>query len=129
MGSGFLNFLNLNFKRVMDLQAIADVLEQPPSQSSLRQKEMQIIRILASDKNVIPIVLSILNEERNQKKQLTKDMKEVLCITHMYVDQLKEPIANSMDGFTKEYIMRKVKKFFDKYRGIIRHNFRMEGYE
>lgn len=70
----------------------------------------QIIDCIASDENVIPTVMDILNAEREFKKQIMNEMNSLLSLSE---SSLETPKLN-IEGFVQRDIM----KFFKKYADV-----------
>ncbi len=67
----------------MNLKAIRQVIE---SDLPDEEKEGAIIKILAEDKNVIPLVMEILEAEREKKSELISDMNAELSRAHIFLE-------------------------------------------
>lgn len=76
----------------------------------------EIINSLAKDENVIPVVMQILEREREFKKELQTEMNLLLSKAHVGLDDKK---FNSGDFMQKEII-----EFYTKYKGHIGHCFK-----
>lgn len=68
--------------------------------SDLPNWEQLLIVELSTDKNIIPILLSILNSEREDNKKLIEDLNSLLSKAHV---GLEEPKLNK-DGFMQKEI-------------------------
>lgn len=76
-------------------------------------KEALIIRVLALDKKVIPDILNILNEEREQKQELISDMNVEISRYNIFI--------NSPKLLKKEltFVNNETKKLYEKWKGFI----------
>lgn len=95
-----------------------------------KSKEIAIINILSQDKNVIPTLLKILEQERKVKNELITDMNLELSRADEYI---REPILFAKDKQSKnkdlklnqarEFIINNITIFYHKYRDVITHCF------
>jgi hypothetical protein len=76
----------------------------------------EIINSLAKDENVIPVVMRILERERELKKEIHSEMNLLLSKAHIGLDNKK---FNEDDFMQKEII-----EFYTKYRGYVGHCFK-----
>ena len=76
----------------------------------------EIINSIAKDENVIPVVMKILERERQFKKEIHEEMNLLLSKAHIGLDNKK---VNSDNFMQKEII-----EFFTKYRGYVGHCFK-----
>ena len=76
----------------------------------------EIINSLAKDENVIPVVMRILECEREFKKEIHNEMNLLLSKAHIGLDNKK---VNSDNFMQKEII-----EFYTKYRGYVGHCFK-----
>ena len=76
----------------------------------------EIISSLAKDENVIPVVMKILERERQFKKEIHEKMNELLSKAHIGLDDKKFNEGNFMQ---KEII-----DFYTKYKGYVGHCFK-----
>ncbi len=79
-------------------------------------KELQIIDCLSKDKNVIPLIMKILDREREVKKEISQEMNVLLSKTHLALDN---PKYNEDNFMQKEII-----EFYTKYKDQIGHCFK-----
>ena len=84
---------------------------------------MQIINVIASYENAIPIILEILQSERQSKSELVQDMNLELSRAHIYIELLKESSEEREEGFNKSFVIEKITEFYSKYKGMVRHCF------
>ena len=76
----------------------------------------EIINSLAKDENVIPVVMRILEREREFKKEIHSEMNLLLSKAHIGLDN-KE--------FNKDNFMQKeIIEFYTKYKGYVGHCFK-----
>ena len=76
----------------------------------------EIINSLAKDENVIPVVMKILERERQFKKEIHDEMNVLLSKAHVGLDDKKFNHGNFMQ---KEII-----EFYTKYKGYVGHCFK-----
>lgn len=76
----------------------------------------EIINSLAKDENVIPVVMKILERERQFKKEIHEEMNVLLSKAHVGLDDKKFNDGNFMQ---KEII-----GFYTKYKGHVAHCFK-----
>src|SRR5690606_13690207 len=76
----------------------------------------EIINSLAKDENVIPVVMEILERERQFKKEIHDEMNVLLSKAHIGLDDKKFNDGNFMQ---KEII-----EFYTKYKGYVAHCFK-----
>lgn len=76
----------------------------------------EIINSLAKDENVIPVVMKILERERQFKKEIHEEMNVLLSKAHVGLDDKKFNDGNFMQ---KEII-----EFYTKYKGHVGHCFK-----
>lgn len=86
-------------------------------------KESLIIKTLASDEKIIPLIMDILNTEREQNKDLLTDMNLELSRAHIYIDERPESKVEGKDPFNKGFILDKISEFYIKYKENITHCF------
>ena len=97
----------------MDLQAIKTTVNSDVPDNV---KEDLIICILANDERVIENILSIIKEEREQKKRLLEDINLLLSKAHTGLEQ---PQYNK-DGF----MQKEITEFYLKNKKYIGHCFK-----
>lgn len=76
----------------------------------------EIINSLAKDENIIPVVMKILERERQFKKEIHDEMNVLLSKAHIGLDDKKFNKGNFMQ---KEII-----DFYTKYKGYVGHCFK-----
>lgn len=76
----------------------------------------EIINSLAKDDNIIPLVMRILEREREFKKEIQIEMNLLLSKAHIGLDNKK---FNEGDFMQKEII-----NFYTKYKGYVGHCFK-----
>lgn len=79
-------------------------------------KKSEIINSLAKDENVIPVVMRILESEREFKKEVQTEMNLLLSKAHIGLDEKK---LNKGDFIQKEIV-----EFYTKYKGVVGHCFK-----
>lgn len=76
----------------------------------------EIINSLAKDENVIPVIMKILERERQFKKEIHEEMNVLLSKAHIGLDDKKFNDGNFMQ---KEII-----EFYTKYKDYVGHCFK-----
>lgn len=76
----------------------------------------EIINSLAKDENIIPIIMKILERERQFKKEIHEEMNLLLSKAHVGLDDKKFNADNFMQ---KEII-----EFYTKYKDYVGHCFK-----
>lgn len=101
----------------MNLSAIKKVLDSKllPKEA----KEKAIIAILATDREVIPRILSILNEERKGNRELISNMNLELSRAHVFIDQEGKKVGN----LTKNVVSDMIAKFYIENKERVTHCF------
>ncbi len=102
----------------MDLETIKKIVN---SDSPSKSKELQILYVLAADKNAIPTILDILNAERKSNYEMITDLNLNLSRTHIFVDEYVDKVKEKQ--FTRAFILDKISEFYIKYKGRISHCF------
>ena len=76
----------------------------------------EIINSLAKDENVIPVVMRILERERQFKKEIHNEMNVILSKAHIGLDDKKFNEGN--------FIQKEIIDFYTKYKGYVGHCFK-----
>jgi hypothetical protein len=76
----------------------------------------EIINSLAKDENIIPIIMRILERERQFKKEIHEEMNVLLSKAHVGLDNNKFNENN--------FIENEIIEFYKKYKGYIGHCFK-----
>ena len=76
----------------------------------------EIINSLAKDENVIPVVMRILERERQFKKEIHEEMNVLLSKAHIGLDDKKFNNGN--------FIQKEIIEFYTKYKGHVGHCFK-----
>lgn len=76
----------------------------------------EIINSLAKDENVIPVVIRILERERQFKKEIHNEMNVILSKAHIGLDDKKFNEGN--------FIQKEIIDFYTKYKGYVGHCFK-----
>jgi hypothetical protein len=76
----------------------------------------EIINSLAKDENVIPVVMKILERERQFKKEIHEEMNVLLSKAHIGLDDKKFNEGN--------FIQKEIIDFYTKYKGYVGHCFK-----
>lgn len=97
----------------MDIQELKTILN---SELPDEIKKSEIINCLSKDEQVIPVIMSILEREREFKKELQSEMNLLLSKAHTIIDV---PNLNK-DGFVQKEII----KFYTKHKNYIGHCFK-----
>lgn len=90
----------------MNLKKLKEILDF--TLISEEEKEGLIIQCLAADEKVIPIVMKILDTERNMKKEIIMDMNELISKSEAALDS---PNLNK-GGF----IQKQINSFFERHK-------------
>lgn len=102
----------------MNLKNIKEILD---SELPNQVKESLIIRELAEDKNVIPKVLQILDEERELRNSLISDSNlELSRALTILMDK-------KLDKQIRPFVIDEIKKHYLKWRRNIKSCFKIEG--
>lgn len=112
----------------MDLQKISEIIN---SHSTEEAKKINIIKVLAQDKNAMPMILEILAEERNIKNELIDDLNLNLSRSHEFIENLNPKLIDKKENhtlsmgknFTREFVLDKISEFYITYKGKISHCF------
>lgn len=112
----------------MDLKELKKVLDNPTTTDD--QKQQLIVGILAHDKNAMPLIIQILQKERQTNNDLITDMNLELSRAHIFIDELnpamllkKEKQTNLGEHVTKNFMLDNIAAFYTKYKGIVQHCF------
>jgi hypothetical protein len=97
----------------MNLQELKSIINSGLPDDVLKS---EIINSLAKDENVIPVVMKILERERQFKKEIHEEMNVLLSKAHVGLDDKKFNDGNFMQ---KEII-----DFYTKYKGYVSHCFK-----
>lgn len=84
---------------------------------SYENKEFQIIECLSKDENVIPLMLKILEREREFKEDCLLDMNYLLSKADVGLDNKKFNKGN--------FIQKEIYDFYLKYKGFVGHCFKI----
>ena len=76
----------------------------------------EITNSLAKDENVIPVVMRILERERQFKKEIHNEMNVLLSKAHIGLDDKKFNEGN--------FIQKEIIDFYTKYKGYVGHCFK-----
>ena len=76
----------------------------------------EIINSLAKDENIIPVVMKILERERQFKKEIHEKMNMLLSKAHVGLDDKKFNEGN--------FIQKEIIEFYTKYKGYVGHCFK-----
>lgn len=87
----------------MNLNKIKEIIETPLINES--EKESLIIKEISQNENVVPIILRILNAERESKNDLVRTMNILLSKADVVI---KTPKLNE-DGF----IQKEISEFYE----------------
>ena len=98
----------------MDIKGIKDIVNS--DNLSDGAKESKIIDCLAQDENVIPLMMTILNREREMKSEVLVEMNVLLSKAE---SGLENPKLNT-DGFMQKEII----EFYKKYKNVVNHCFK-----
>lgn len=102
----------------MDLKKIKEILDIDTASDKV--KESAIIDVLAQDKRLIPILLSILQAERLEKKDTISDCSLALACSHMYINDTK--VTGKKRAIDRDCVLDMIKDFYEKYKGKVDHH-------
>lgn len=105
----------------MNLEEIKTIVNNDNLNSSM--KESLIISSLASDKRVIPIIMKMLNVEREENRTLIMDMNLELSRAHIYIDERPESKTEAKQSFNKNFILDEIAAFYIKNKKRVTHCF------
>lgn len=105
----------------MNLKRIQDILSSPYDNDA---KEYYILKEIAKDENAIPMVLELLNQEREVKKELIQDMNVELSRAELLIDNPKIGVPKTKGQTFREFVLEEIKKFYEKYQGYVGHCFK-----
>ncbi|MES2287416.1 MAG: hypothetical protein V4547_17110 [Bacteroidota bacterium] len=107
----------------MDLKSIKAIIDSKEYPDSV--KENLIIHVLSDDDNVIPIMLKILDGERDNNKELIMDSNAELSRALLTLEdpklKTKKPIIEL------KFVTGEIRKHYLKWQKKIRCTFKMEG--
>lgn len=89
-------------------------------------KERLIIQLIAEDEKVIPLVMKILQAEREEKKELISDSNAELSRALIVLDDDKLSYSKGVIAEPK-WVVGEIKKHYIKYKHLIRCNFKVDG--
>lgn len=106
----------------LDIYKIKEVIQLDISEE---QKEQYILGIIANDKNAIPIILKILNNERKIKEELILDAnvelsKALLVLKDVNLKYNKKIIVEP------KWIVNEIIKYYKKWKNYIKCNFNID---
>lgn len=114
----------------MDILSIKSIVNSDQLPEDMRAS--MIISVLAKDKEVIPLILEIIDVERKQKEELIVDMNLELSRAEVHI---KNPTLASGINSTKakdeelklaqakEFVLNHITAFYVKYKEVINHCF------
>ena len=97
----------------MNLQELKSIINSGMPDDVVKS---EIINSLAKDENIIPVVMKILERERQFKKEIFEEMNVLLSKAHVGLDDKKFNDGNFMQ---KEII-----EFYTKYKDYVGHCFK-----
>lgn len=97
----------------MDINELKEIINSGLPDETIKSL---IITSIAKDENVIPVVMKILERERQLKKEIHEEMNVLLSKAHIGLDNWK---ANKDNFIQKEII-----EFYTKYSGVVGHCFK-----
>lgn len=97
----------------MDIKKLKEVINSNLPDDYI---EAKIINILSKDENVIPMMLSVLQNEREIKKEISMEMNVLLSKAHIGLDNKKFNKGNFMQN--------EIIEFYTKYKDHIGHCFK-----
>lgn len=97
----------------MNLQELKSIINSGLPDDVIKS---EIINSLSKDENIIPVIMKILERERQFKKEINEEMNVLLSKAHIGLDNKK---LNKEDFIQKEII-----DFYTKYKGYVGHCFK-----
>lgn len=102
----------------MDVKKIKDIVN---SDLPTNYQEKAILSVIANDNNVIPYIMEILENERNQSKELLLD-------TNLELSRALVTLNNSKGKKEQtEFVVGEIKKHYLKWKDYIRCCFNVQG--
>lgn len=102
----------------MDIEKIKQIVN---TQLPDATKESLIISVIATDKNVIPNILSIIQIERENNKELILDCNMELSRALLTLEKNNKKIIDP------KWVTQEIKKFYKKWENTIKCNFKIDG--
>jgi len=107
----------------MDIKSIKSVLDNNLLPENI--KENLILSIIALDKKAIPMILQILNSEREQNKEIILDSNSELSRALI---TLEDPnIGKENQIIELGFVIDEIKKHYLKWQNTIKCNFKVKG--
>jgi len=78
-----------------------------------------IIRYIATQEDVIPYIMEILEEERKQKKELLQEMNLNLTRNTLYIKNPELTMGNGKKGQEK-FLLEETHNFYKKYQNKVK---------
>lgn len=105
----------------MDITAIKAIVNS--SYMSHQEMNAEIFKVLSQDEEIVINILTILEIERREKKQLIIDCNLQLSKADIFIRQTKESKAEEEKQFNKAFMLGEIAAFYEKYRGKVGHYF------
>lgn len=83
-------------------------------------KEERILQTISKDNNAIPILLKMLDDERQRNKTILSEMNLELSRAHSYITTVKD---RKKTGYCKNFICKGIVDFYSKNKDYIKHTF------
>lgn len=87
-------------------------------------KENAIIDCLSKDDKVIIHLIQILESERKFKREMVNDLNLNLGRADVYIKDRPESKEEAKSSFNKEFVLKEIDKFYEKYKEVLIHLFR-----
>ena len=110
----------------MNLKEIKQIVNNSILPDSL--KEQAIITILSQDKEVIPTIMQILNEERNTNRELLLDTNAELSRALIVLDDANLKFTKKIIADPK-WVVGEIKNHYIKWKDYIKCTFKIDGLE
>ena len=104
----------------MDLKQLSRIIN---SDAEDFMKESAIIMCLSKDKNVVPMMLNILKEERETTEILVTDMNAELSRAHVYLEAIdyKDIKKEVKTPFSQKFVLDNIAEFYKIHKDSVNH--------
>ena len=120
----FVLFLYRNLKQIsMNVEKIKQIVNADISEE---QKEIMIINVISEDKKVIPIILDILQSERERNSEMILDYNMELSRALIVLKDKNLKYDKNIIADPK-WVTGEIIKHYQKWKDYIRCNFKIDG--
>lgn len=107
----------------MDIKSIKQIVNSDLPEDYQRDA---ILLLISKDREAIPHMLRILNDEREQQRELILDTNQELsrALIVLNDENLK---SNNKIITNPKWVAEEIKKHYTKWRGVIKCNFKVDG--